>query len=177
MSRSITNARIKAHNERAARLGSNGDITVEEWLALCERFDNRCVACGIQKPLTVDHIIPLSMGGANTIDNIQPLCRSCNSSKHTKSTDYRQSPAPAFAPLRIRTFRAMTASEIKALRTRAKLSQEEFAAEIGVSVPTVSRWEHGQRPLRVAQRALQQFEVELLAQAEQPAVEATSVRS
>ncbi len=39
--------------------------------------------------LTPDHIIPLSQKGPNTIDNIQPLCLNCNSSKGTKTIDYR----------------------------------------------------------------------------------------
>jgi 5-methylcytosine-specific restriction endonuclease McrA len=34
----------------------------------------------------------LKLGGPNTIDNAQLLCRSCNSHKHLKSTDYRPSP-------------------------------------------------------------------------------------
>jgi 5-methylcytosine-specific restriction endonuclease McrA len=39
--------------------------------------------------LTVDHVIPLSVGGTNWLKNLQPLCSSCNSSKHTKHIDYR----------------------------------------------------------------------------------------
>ncbi|MEM9467775.1 MAG: HNH endonuclease [Actinomycetota bacterium] len=30
---------------------------------------------------TVDHLIPRSRGGANTIDNVVPACTSCNSAK------------------------------------------------------------------------------------------------
>lgn len=44
--------------------------------------------CSNSKP-TVDHVIPLSRGGLHASDNVQPLCQSHNSSKHTKSTDYR----------------------------------------------------------------------------------------
>jgi 5-methylcytosine-specific restriction endonuclease McrA len=44
-----------------------------------------CKIC--RKPggeLEVDHIVPLAKGGANTMDNLQTVCRPCNRSKGTK---------------------------------------------------------------------------------------------
>jgi 5-methylcytosine-specific restriction endonuclease McrA len=39
------------------------------------------VGCEITENLTVDHILPLSRGGDDTLDNLQFLCRSHNSAK------------------------------------------------------------------------------------------------
>lgn len=56
-------------------------LTAEEWDAIMKRYKHRCVYCGEKKPLTMDHIIPLSKGGQHTKENIVPACRSCNSAK------------------------------------------------------------------------------------------------
>jgi 5-methylcytosine-specific restriction endonuclease McrA len=67
-----------------------GSYTLQEWKDLCAKYDHRCLKCGrTDRPLSVDHIIPLSCGGSHRIENLQPLCRNCNSSKGTKRTDYR----------------------------------------------------------------------------------------
>ena len=56
-----------------------------EWIELKNRWlvaHNFCVWCGTKEDLTVDHIIPFRQGGARVSeDNIQTLCRSCNSEK------------------------------------------------------------------------------------------------
>lgn len=46
-----------------------------------ERNTWKCGNCGKTDNLTIDHIKAFSLGGENIIDNIQVLCRSCNSSK------------------------------------------------------------------------------------------------
>lgn len=49
-----------------------------------ERDGFRCKLCGADKDLTVDHVKPESLGGSLTIENLQTLCRSCNSTKSNK---------------------------------------------------------------------------------------------
>ena len=44
-----------------------------------ERDEHRCLICGTTHRLTLDHIVPFSMGGEDTIDNLRTLCGSCNS--------------------------------------------------------------------------------------------------
>lgn len=34
--------------------------------------------------MTIDHIIPKSKGGKNTIENLQPMCNTCNAKKANK---------------------------------------------------------------------------------------------
>lgn len=81
-----------AHPERrrqklAAKNG--GTFTLDEWVALCKKYDDRCLCCWEKKPLTVDHVVPLADGGRNDIQNIQPLCHNCNCRKSKKTIDYR----------------------------------------------------------------------------------------
>lgn len=76
-------------SRRARQRSATGKFTAQEWLALCARYNHKCVACKKSESLTADHVIPVSKGGSSFIDNIQPLCRSCNSKKHDKTIDYR----------------------------------------------------------------------------------------
>lgn len=49
--------------------------------------DASCVFCGASENLTIDHIVPVSRGGTDDIDNLQAACRRCNSSKGNSSHD------------------------------------------------------------------------------------------
>lgn len=40
-----------------------------------------CASCHQENDLTIDHIVPMSLGGKHEIENLQVLCRSCNSKK------------------------------------------------------------------------------------------------
>jgi len=73
-------AHLKARRYARER-GAEGSHTLKEWEALKKQYNYKCASCGKIKPLTKDHILPLSEGGTDYIENIQPLCRSCNSKK------------------------------------------------------------------------------------------------
>ncbi len=80
----------RTRKRRALILSAEGTFTQAQFNQLCASYDNKCLCCGkYSNHLTADHVIPISRGGANTIDNIQPLCKSCNSRKHRKTVDYR----------------------------------------------------------------------------------------
>lgn len=62
-----------------------------EWELLKKQYGFKCPCCHKAEPeikLTIDHIIPLSKGGSDLIENIQPLCLKCNMKKHTKVMRY-----------------------------------------------------------------------------------------
>ena len=46
-----------------------------------ERDGWKCRGCGVAHNLTIDHIIPKSRGGKNSMDNYQTLCKACNLAK------------------------------------------------------------------------------------------------
>jgi 5-methylcytosine-specific restriction endonuclease McrA len=50
-------------------------------LAVFERDAYRCVICQSWEDLTIDHIHPVIAGGDNDINNLQTMCRRCNSAK------------------------------------------------------------------------------------------------
>lgn len=49
--------------------------------AVYERDGHACLHCGARDRLGLDHIHPYSLGGEDTLDNLQTLCRPCNSRK------------------------------------------------------------------------------------------------
>jgi 5-methylcytosine-specific restriction endonuclease McrA len=58
-----------------------GSISDDIKLIVWQRDGGRCVKCGSQSELQYDHIIPFSVGGASTTENLQILCGICNRAK------------------------------------------------------------------------------------------------
>lgn len=85
------NRHVFAQRRRARLNAAEGEYSLAEWQALVALFDH-CPMClrewstippspGGGAIITVDHIIAISRGGSNRIENLQPLCYSCNSRK------------------------------------------------------------------------------------------------
>jgi len=75
------NARKKRY---ILRKNIEGSHSLEEWENLKQKYNHKCAKCNESKPLTKDHIIPMSKGGSDYIINIQPLCKICNCRKGNK---------------------------------------------------------------------------------------------
>jgi 5-methylcytosine-specific restriction endonuclease McrA len=75
--------RANKHRRRAA-----GAVDINLWNLKLRLLDYSCACCGIKENITIDHILPISKGGSNSIDNLQPLCLTCNKTKFTKHINY-----------------------------------------------------------------------------------------
>lgn len=84
--------KIENGRRRARLQNAEGSYTVDEWIEIKEKYGNSCLACGETEDnvkITPDHVVPLAIGGSNSIENIQPLCWSCNARKQARYIDYR----------------------------------------------------------------------------------------
>lgn len=78
--------RLKKQRRRNA-----GTLTVADWELVLDVYGRNCLKCG-KAEVTIDHVVPVSCDGPNEIGNVQPLCGFCNTSKGTKTADYRPFP-------------------------------------------------------------------------------------
>jgi 5-methylcytosine-specific restriction endonuclease McrA len=83
-------AKRKQDAKRRGAIGSGDDITLRE---LYDRDGRRCMMCGRKTRMpgksggwfatmaSIDHIIPVSLGGPHTWANVQLACQECNTRK------------------------------------------------------------------------------------------------
>jgi 5-methylcytosine-specific restriction endonuclease McrA len=80
----------RRHNNRARNYHCRGRLNLTRLAIFLTMFPAKCRACGATEDITLDHIVPLCVGGKNSIKNLQPLCMSCNSRKGGQVVDYRR---------------------------------------------------------------------------------------
>lgn len=85
----------ETRSERLSQARKISTHTADEWAAMVDVFGG-CVKCGVKNEdvhggaVCKDHIAPIVHGGSDGLDNLQPLCRECNSKKAANDrTDYR----------------------------------------------------------------------------------------
>lgn len=64
-------------------------ISEFEWSQILNKYGHKCLRCKSHGPLEKDHVVPLSKGGEDIVENVQPLCMTCNRLKANKYIDYR----------------------------------------------------------------------------------------
>lgn len=87
VARAGRNQELRAMRLKDAR--QKGSHTILQWTALVAACDAQCVSCGSPDSIEKDHIVPIYQGGSDGIDNLQPLCRSCNARKGPDNSDLR----------------------------------------------------------------------------------------
>jgi hypothetical protein len=72
---------------RKRKLSTSGrGITAKQERELFKEYNYQCVYCGCKdKPLEIDHIVPIISGGIDDIENATVACHSCNASKQDKT--------------------------------------------------------------------------------------------
>lgn len=76
----------RSHRQRHYEL-TRRTLPVEAWRQFLEAHGHKCYLC--DRPLTaatmtVDHVLPLSRGGPDTLDNLKPCCVTCNLEKASR---------------------------------------------------------------------------------------------
>lgn len=79
----------QTQNRRAYMQSKGGQVSAQQWRSILKLFDGKCAKCGASDNIHMDHVVPLAKGGSHSVDNVQPLCATCNLRKHTKIEDYR----------------------------------------------------------------------------------------
>jgi len=76
--------KVREYCRHRRALKRNATIKPVDEQAVYELNGHVCIYCGTTENLELDHVAPLTKGGAHCEENLVVACRSCNSSKHDK---------------------------------------------------------------------------------------------
>ena len=82
-------SRASAARRRSAKLNTEDveRITAKAIVEIVENYNGCCAYCGIdcRNDYNIDHKMPLSRGGTDTVKNLALSCPTCNKRKHTRT--------------------------------------------------------------------------------------------
>jgi len=84
MNKQLTDAGLLNLPSNRPPMYAKKSISGANRIRVFERDKYRCIQCQTHLDLTVDHIYPERKGGTLDMENLQTLCRSCNSRKGVK---------------------------------------------------------------------------------------------
>jgi len=102
------------HREKAKRrkMQDRGQTPVQIPVsAIRQRFNefgNSCAYCGKGGDMEIEHVEPISSGGAHDIGNIVPACSRCNTSKRSHDMELWYQAQPFFSEIRLHRIRRVT---------------------------------------------------------------------
>ena len=71
----------RAHDHLAGDANRREALPEELRRRVFRRDGGACVRCGTRELIQFDHVIPVALGGATTLANLQILCAACNREK------------------------------------------------------------------------------------------------
>lgn len=98
--------REKSKRRKAQNRGQTPvQITVAALRQRFNEFGNCCAYCGDGGDMQIEHLEPISRGGAHDIGNIVPACARCNTSKRSHPMERWYRAQPFFSELRLQRIR------------------------------------------------------------------------
>lgn len=77
----------RSRHKRRMLLAGLSNLTAAEWTAIQAMQGGACAYCLTVAKLSMEHVVPLSRGGSNTMANVVGACRPCNSSKKARTIE------------------------------------------------------------------------------------------
>lgn len=77
-------AKYAMANPRRQKIKNNGRFIISQ-KEIMRLYSSPCFYCGSLEDIHLDHVIPISRGGNDSIGNLVPACKPCNLSKYNKT--------------------------------------------------------------------------------------------